>query len=184
MKDKSDNMALREALRHCPRCGSGDFKNPSGNTFKCGACGFQYFLNAATAVGAIIRDDKGRVLLIKRGINPGKGLFGLPGGFVEPQETVESALRREVKEEVNLDLTALKFLCSQPNQYFFHGVVYPVLDFFFVCEAASLGEIQALDETDGFSFFAPAKIPFAKLAFPSVKKALKIYVRKINSKIA
>lgn len=53
-------------------------------------------------VGAVIRDDRGRLLLIKRGRPPGAGLWSLPGGRVEAGETDEQAVVREVREETGL----------------------------------------------------------------------------------
>lgn len=56
-------------------------------------------------VGAVICDDPGRLLLILRGHEPGKGLWSIPGGRIEPGETAEQAVVREVREETGLDVT-------------------------------------------------------------------------------
>jgi 8-oxo-dGTP diphosphatase len=53
-------------------------------------------------VGAVIKDDRGRLLLIKRGHAPGSGLWSLPGGRIEPGETDAEALVREMREETGL----------------------------------------------------------------------------------
>ena len=55
-------------------------------------------------VGAVIRDGAGRILLIKRGHEPGKGLWSVPGGRIEPGETDEQAIVREVREETGLEV--------------------------------------------------------------------------------
>jgi len=55
-------------------------------------------------VGAVIRDAKGRLLLVKRGHEPGAGLWSLPGGRIEPGETDADALVREMREETGLDI--------------------------------------------------------------------------------
>jgi 8-oxo-dGTP diphosphatase len=57
-------------------------------------------------VGAVIKDGAGRLLLIKRGHEPGKGLWSIPGGRIEPGESDEAALVREVREETGLVVTA------------------------------------------------------------------------------
>jgi 8-oxo-dGTP diphosphatase len=55
-------------------------------------------------VGAVIKDASGRLLLIRRGHEPGAGLWSLPGGRVEPGETGEQAVVREVLEETGLQV--------------------------------------------------------------------------------
>jgi 8-oxo-dGTP diphosphatase len=55
-------------------------------------------------VGAVLRDDKGRLLLVKRGHEPGAGLWSLPGGRIEPGETDAEALVREMREETGLEV--------------------------------------------------------------------------------
>jgi len=59
-------------------------------------------------VGAVIRDESGRMLLIVRGHEPGKGLWSVPGGRIEPGETDEQAVVREVAEE-----TGLRVVCGR-----------------------------------------------------------------------
>ncbi|RLG61733.1 NUDIX hydrolase [Candidatus Geothermarchaeota archaeon] len=70
------------------------------------------------AVAALIINDEGEILLIKRGAEPGKGLWSIPGGAVELGENLHDALVREVKEETGLDIEPLSFLD-----------VYEVLDY-------------------------------------------------------
>ena len=55
-------------------------------------------------VGAVIRDDSGRLLLIKRGHEPNAGMWSLPGGRIEPGETDAEALVREMREETGLEV--------------------------------------------------------------------------------
>lgn len=55
-------------------------------------------------VGGIAHDDQGRLLLIRRGHEPGAGLWSLPGGRVEPGETDKMAVIRELREETGLDV--------------------------------------------------------------------------------
>jgi 8-oxo-dGTP diphosphatase len=59
---------------------------------------------AIPCVGAVIRDDEGRLLLVKRGHEPGAGLWSLPGGRIEPGETDAEALVREMREETGLEI--------------------------------------------------------------------------------
>jgi 8-oxo-dGTP diphosphatase len=63
-------------------------------------------------VGAVIKDDQGRLLLIKRGHAPGAGLWSLPGGRIEPGETDAQALVREMREETGLLVEAGRLIGS------------------------------------------------------------------------
>jgi 8-oxo-dGTP diphosphatase len=63
-------------------------------------------------VGAVIKDGAGRLLLIKRGHEPGKGLWSIPGGRIEPGESDEEALVREVREETGLIVAAGRLIGS------------------------------------------------------------------------
>ncbi len=62
------------------------------------------------ATDCVVFDKRGRVLLIRRGHPPFQGQYALPGGFVEIGETVEAACRRELKEETDLDVRALRLV--------------------------------------------------------------------------
>src|SRR4029453_7454392 len=77
-------------------------------------------------VGAVVHDAAGRLLLIQRGHEPSRGLWSLPGGRVEPGETAEQAIEREVLEETGLRVRAGAAVGrgSIPG----NGVVYDVLD--------------------------------------------------------
>ncbi len=84
------------------------------------------------------------MLLIRRAKEPAKGKLAPPGGFIDVGETAEQGVRREVREEVGIELDHIHFLCSQPNQYFYKEVTYPVLDFFFTARALNADGAAAL----------------------------------------
>ena len=66
----------------------------------------------AVTAGAIITDPSGRVLLLKHRFRPGSG-WGMPGGFLEKGEQAEEALRRELREEVSLELENVKLFTTR-----------------------------------------------------------------------
>ena len=156
-------------FRFCPRCGA-PRQDGGGNPFRCIACDFMLFGNPAVAVGAFVQDDHGRVLWVRRAKDPGKGLLGLPGGFIDANERLEEALVREVREETALAVTQWAFLASFPNTYAFQGCTYPVLDLF--CTARVSGVAVAdPDEVSAMLWLPPEEVTADAIAFPSVRAA-------------
>src|SRR5437763_2223213 len=116
-----------EQFRFCPKCGAArPAADVGANPLRCRACGFTFFFNPTVAAGAFLFDPADRVLFIRRAAEPAKGALAVPGGFVDFEESIESALRREIKEEVGLDVGDLRYVGSEVNHYPFLGVTYPV----------------------------------------------------------
>lgn len=161
-------------FRFCPACGAARPAAAEVSPFRCEGCGFTFYFNAAIATAVFIRrPGDGKVLLIRRARDPGKGLLAPPGGFVDIGERAEDAVRREVREEVGLELRDVRFLASFPNRYFYRDVTYPVLDFFFVAEAVDPERTQALDDAESFTWLDPVgELDPGQLAFPSMRMAL------------
>lgn len=162
-----------EHYHHCPRCGVKQPAPPSGNApFACAACGFTLYFNAATAVAVFVRRTDGRTLFIRRAKEPARGKLAPPGGFVDVGETVEDAARREIREEVGLELRDLAFLCSHPNRYHYRDVTYPVLDLFFTATADEATEAKALDDVESIAWLDARAVALEEIAFPSMRVAL------------
>lgn len=173
---------IRKAWKFCPRCGKPAAK-VGQNPFSCDVCGFTHFFAPVAAVGAIATDPDGQVLLLVRAKDPGKGLYGLPGGFVDVGETAEQALVREVLEEVQLKVTGLRYLTSYPNEYAYNGFILPVMDMFFVMEVESFDAISLLDgEIDSWHFCHLTKRELNRMAFESNRKALEFYLQTSRAK--
>ena len=158
-------------FHHCPRCGTKQPAPPAGNMFVCAGCGFRYFFNAAAAAAAFIRRRDGRWLFIRRAKDPGKGMLAPAGRFIDIGEAAETAVRREIREEVGLRLEDVRFLCSHPNSYLYGDVTYPTLDLFFVAKALEGDEARALDDVQGFVWAAMGDIAPEQLAFMSMQAA-------------
>lgn len=139
----------------CPGCGQDGLEWPTIRHCQCPVCGFDYFLNVATAVATVLSDDEGRILALVRAKDPGRGMLGLPGGFVDAGESLEEAARREIREEIGIEVGPLEFLASFPNSYLHGGITYAVVDAFFTgrFEETALdlerGEVQAVDFLKG-----------------------------------
>lgn len=161
------NQSLPDAFAYCPKCGTAA-ESTGVNPFQCTPCGFRYFFGPTVAVGAIVTDEQGRVLFLKRARDPGRGKLGLPGGFVDVGESVEDALVREVREETNLKVTQLSYITSFPNSYAYRGLIYPVSDVFFRCQVASLDTLRTdPSEVEEFYFHHPTAKELDQMAFAS-----------------
>lgn len=155
------NPAL-EDLHHCPRCG-----NPPRidypRSITCPTCGYAAFYNPKPVACALIDTPKG-ILLMRRGFEPRRGHWSMPGGFVDLGESVEDAAIREVQEELHLrvELTHLIGVYSSAQD---RTVVV-------VYAATTAGTPSLTEEALEVRAFAPTDIPWQDLAFLSDERAL------------
>ena len=124
-----------------------------------------------------LEDPEGRVLFVRRAVEPRKGKLVMPGGFIDPGERAEDALIREVREEVGLELLSMKYLTSFPNRYLFKGVTYDTLDLFYVGKSGPLSEARALDDVESVEFLDPREVDLKEIAFESQRNGLKVYLQ-------
>ena len=161
-------------FNYCPSCGSRDIHFDNIKEFKCEACSFTFFQNVAAAAAAIL-EYEGKIIVIKRGQEPEKGKLDLPGGFLDPEETAEDGLKREIKEELNIDLVELKYLGSYPNIYRYKGVLYHTCDLFFYCPINTLPADFDRTEIEELVLLDPKEILMDKFAFESTKAGLALF---------
>lgn len=142
----------------------------------CSHCGHVHYLNPVPSVAAILVED-GRILLVKRSIEPGRGRWSLPGGFIELGESVADAARREVEEETGLRCCPLGVLDAQSVLSGFYG------DILVVCCPAEIigGELIPGGDADEARFFDWNSLP--DLAFDVHMQFLQTYA-KSNGKIS
>ncbi len=160
------NPALQEA-KFCPRCGQpADVAYP--RSISCPHCGYGAYYNPKPVAAAIPVTPDNKIVLLRRGFDPGKGLWTFPGGFVDLGETVEEAARREAREEiqVSVELGALVGVYSR-------GEERVVL---IVYAATTTEAPQTTDEAPEVRAFAPDEIPWEELAFWSTTNALKDFL--------
>lgn len=163
---------IQDAYRFCPSCSAAN-ANVGSVPFRCEHCGFANFFGPVSAVGGLIVDDQNRLLMVRRARNPGLGKWGLPGGFVDQRESIEEALRREIREETNLTVGRFTYLMSHPNTYVYKGVAAPVIDLFFECRVDSIDELSlAEDELDFHQWVRPGNEHLDHMAFHSNRLAI------------
>lgn len=135
----------------------------------CPACGFIVYLNPPIAAGVIAARADGKIVLALRGEDPGKGLWNLPAGFMEIDETIEQAAQRECFEETGLRVETEQLL----GVWSYYHKKKQTAGVLVVYTARIIGgEPRAGSDSVQVEFFAPDEISDAQLAFPSHRDAI------------
>ena len=163
--------------RFCPRCGHAltlrCIKAGEPDRLCCSACEFIFYLDPKLAAG-VLAEYRDRVVLLRRGIEPGYGAWVFPGGFVDRGEHPEQAAVRECREEAGIEvgLDGMLGIYSHPPGSAVVLVVYH--------GRVVSGEPVALDETLEVGLFHPKELPWAELAFATTRLAVADYVRRLG----
>ena len=159
--------------RFCPACGGPlemrSVKRGEPDRHVCTKCGQIIYLDPKVAVGTIIRTDDSRIVLVRRAIEPGYGLWVFPGGYVDRGEEIRTAAVREAKEEAGLDvrLDGLVNIYSYPGR--------PLIVIVFAATAVG-GELCHDDECLEVKLFEPEELPWDELAFLSTREGLRRFL--------
>ena len=165
-----------EQFKFCPKCGSPNFVEHNGKSKQCLECGFTYYFNPSSATVALIQNERGELLVCRRGKEPAKGTLDLPGGFVDMFETGEEGVIREVREETGLDVSRAQYLFSLPNLYLYSGFLVHTLDMFFRCTVSDTGHFHAMDDAAD-AFFLPLRdIRLEDFGLDSVRRGLGMFL--------
>ena len=158
-------------FRYCPVCGgrlgSSRLKPNEPSRLVCPKCEFVFYLDPKLVGCSIVRfDDK--IVLLKRAIDPRKGKWVLPGGYVDRGEEVPAAAVRETEEEcgIRTRIEDLLGIYSYPGRT-------QVVVVYLVTHVS--GKLISGDETLEARLFSEEEIPWQDLAFPSTIDALKDY---------
>ncbi len=132
-------------------------------------CAFVFYLDPKVAVGTIIAGPDGRIVLVRRAIEPGYGKWVFPGGYVDRGEEVMMAALREAREEAGLEVRIDRLI----GIYSYAGRT-PII---IVYAATMIGGELAVDE-EGLEaqWFEASAIPWEDLAFASTREALRAYL--------
>ncbi len=142
----------RRRVPGCPRCGWIDWFNP-----------------APTVSVLILR--AGRVLLVRRAYAPSRGAWDVPGGFIERGETAERAARREVREELGVDVRLERFVGIFPDTYGPERL--PSLNIYYLARLRQEGAaVRAGDDASEFRWFPLSRVP-RKMAFKNNRQAVR-----------
>ncbi|NLB26566.1 MAG: NUDIX domain-containing protein, partial [Bacteroidales bacterium] len=111
-------------------------------------------------------------------IEPDYGKLDLPGGFINPGETAENAVKRELNEELGLKVKSVKYIGSLPNEYLFDGLIVFTLDMAFSVEPYSLDNLKPMDDISDFGFFSEKEIDYNNIPAPSIRSFVKQFFKK------
>jgi 8-oxo-dGTP diphosphatase len=165
----------------CPVCGN-PYPAPAPGAavpgrLLCASCGFEFWQNSKPAVGAFITrlaDGRLEVLLSRRGIEPYKGMWDCPGGFLDNGELPEAGLVREMKEELGVQIAEPRLFTLGIDEYPREDVAEEarfVLSLYYRCELPLGAQPSAADDVAEARWF-PLSDPPDNMAFESNRQAL------------
>jgi ADP-ribose pyrophosphatase YjhB (NUDIX family) len=166
---------------YCPVCGSAypapSPGAPTPGRLHCASCGFEFWQNSKPAVGAFILRVVGglpEILLSRRGIEPHKGMWDCPGGFLENGELPEEGLAREMKEELGIVIGKPRLFTLGVDEYPRDDVAEEarfVLSLYYRCDLPPGAAPSAADDVAEVRWF-PLNEPPRDMAFESNRRAL------------
>ena len=163
-------MGELEGWRWCPRC-RGELRS-SGSRVECPACGFVSYASSKPTAGALVEDGEGRVLLARRAVEPFKGRWDIPGGFLDEGEPPLDGVRRELREETGLEVEPLDFLGAWIDTYGGDSTAEATLNMYWTARVLD-GEPHPADDVDELRWFAADELPVpGEIAFVNVPLVL------------
>jgi len=176
MSEKEHPLHL---FKFCPICGSNRFVINNFKSKRCESCGFIYYFNPSSATVSVIINDKKEILVATRANDPAKGTFDLPGGFVDLDESAETAVMREVEEETGLKIDSVEYLFSIPNLYVYSGFEVETTDLFFLCKIKGELNFNAHDDVSELQFIPITELDPSKFGLKSIKQGIE-KIKKMN----
>jgi ADP-ribose pyrophosphatase len=164
---------MAQHLNFCTRCGGslrfGNVPGEDRNRLACDACGHIAYVNPRLVVTTLPITDAGEIVLIRRGIEPGRGSWAQPGGFLEVDETVNQAAIRETWEETGL--------LVEPGEIvgIYTRLEATVVTIVFEARIAG-GTAAPTPEATEIVAFAPEAIPWPEIAFKTTIWALRDWI--------
>jgi ADP-ribose pyrophosphatase YjhB (NUDIX family) len=158
---------LADEIHFCPRCGGTVVEEERFHRLRpvCPQCGWVYFPDPKVAAAVLVVQD-GEVLLVRRAIDPARGQWTLPAGFIDAGEDPARAAERECLEETGLQVQVSRLIDVLYGQEHPRGAHIVI---FYLAEIRS-GTLRAEDDVDRAAFFPPDALP--PLAFSTTRRIL------------
>ncbi len=157
-------------LKYCTKCGYLLKNTIIQNRPRkyCQHCDTIYYDNPIPTVAAVARNKLGQILLVKRKVEPKKGYWALPGGFIDDGESAIQATLRELQEETGLEGIVQRFIKIFNHESALYGYVIII-----TYEVSIIGgKLQAGDDAESVGFFDVEEMP--PLAFPFQQEAVQL----------
>lgn len=160
-------------MKYCSHCGKSlELIVPEKDDrprYVCRACGMIHYQNPNMVVGCI-PEWQGQILLCRRNIEPQKGLWTLPAGYLENGETAEDGARRETLEETGAVVVEL-------SPYLLFDIVHINQLYLMFRSRLKTPEFTTTPESSEVALFSPNQIPWDEIAFRVIEKTLKTYLK-------
>jgi len=164
--------------RYCPLCGRNLVRH-SASLYVCTGCRYHFYQNSKPSAGALILGEGehgGReILLVRRGVDPFKGCWDIPGGFINNGEEPVEALKREIREELGVSVHVETLFTAEADFYPCLGVpaeASNTLCLYYLCsflEPAPL--LVPEDDIDEYRWFPIDRLP-SDIAFDANRRAI------------
>ena len=165
-------------MKFCSECAHPIKKEiPQGDNRErcvCTQCHTIHYVNPRIIAGCLPTFE-GKILLCKRAIEPRKGFWTLPAGFMEEGETLEEGAMRETLEEAGINVGCEQLLTSISVPHISQVHV------FFLSNMTSIDHAQSTSESLDVKLFDIKDIPWQEIAFPTVNKTLKHYLEDLEA---
>lgn len=166
-------------FKFCPICGNEKLTNVKQDLIICKNCHYQWYQNPKPVVNIIITDHDNRVLILKRNIQPKKGTWDIPGGFLDLNESFVEAATREIHEELNIEVdgSALVYWNEGKDLYDFPPQLYRVVGCFYLLKinSSEISKIKLDKENSDLAWINSENLDNYKIGFKSTYEMLKKY---------
>jgi len=173
---------------YCPVCGA-KIRKWNNELMVCTECGYHFYQTSKPTAGAFIvrKQSSGgspEILLTKRGIDPYKSCWDIPGGFLKNGEQPEDGLKREIMEELGVQLLSRKLFFAVVDRYPRDDIPEEAnytLCLYYICTIDENTELKAEDDITESQWFSIESLP-ENLAFRGNKRAIKEFARLFQKK--
>ncbi len=168
-----------QAWTFCPHCGQPLARPARGRAERghrdCPSCGRRLYDNSRPCAGALVERD-GKILLVRRAVEPFRGWWDIPGGFLEPGEHPADGARREVREETGLDVEIGDLIGIWIDDYAYEEAESYVLTCYYLARIVG-GEASPEDDAAALGWFGADDLP-ERIAFAHAPSVLETWQKR------